>query len=161
MVGHKTSATKENEEIDDNDELSKEEEKIKTFYEQDFNDLMLHLKEKYPKELFDLDGIGKQLDLSKFSKDFFGKSIKTTSDISVDQNSNVDDVSVISYTNELKKPFERINSYYMLWKECRTLYGLETANKAVELNLAGDIYINDIKSSFLEFQHCCSLSNLT
>ncbi len=112
-------------------------------YEQDFNDLMLHLKEKYPRELFDLDGIGKQLDLSKFSKDFFGKSIKTTSDISVDQNSNVDDVSVISYTNELKKPFERINSYYMLWKECRTLYGLETANKAVELNLAGDIYIND------------------
>ena len=112
-------------------------------YEQDFNDLMLHLKEKYPKELFDLDGIGKQLDLSKFSKDFFGKSTKTTSDISVDQNSNVDDVSVISYTNELKKPFERINSYYMLWKECRTLYGLETANKAVELNLAGDIYIND------------------
>ena len=112
-------------------------------YEQDFNDLMLHLKEKYPKELFDLDGIGKQLDLSKFSKDFFGKLTKTTSDVSVDQNSNVDDVSVISYTNELKKPFERINSYYMLWKECRTLYGLETANKAVELNLAGDIYIND------------------
>ena len=50
-------------------------------YEQDFNDLMLHLKEKYPKELFDLDGIGKQLDLSKFSKDFFGKLTKTTSDI--------------------------------------------------------------------------------
>ena len=88
-------------------------------YDQDFNDLMLHLKEKYPKELFDLDGIGKQLDLSKFSKDFFGKLTKTTSDISVDQNSNVDDISVISYTNELKKPFERINSYYMLWKHLK------------------------------------------
>ena len=75
-------------------------------YEQEFNDLMLYLKEKYPKELFDLDGIGKQLDLSKFSKDFFGKSIKTTTDKSIDQNSNVDDISVISYTNELKKPFE-------------------------------------------------------
>lgn len=112
-------------------------------YEQEFNDLMLYLKEKYPKELFDLDGIGKQLDLSKFSKDFFGKSIKTTTDISVDQNSNVDDISVISYTNELKKPFERINSYYMMWKECKRLYGLKVANESVEKNLAGDIYIND------------------
>ena len=112
-------------------------------YEQDFNDLMLYLKEKYPRELFDLDGIGKQLDLSRFSKDFFGKSTKTTTDISVDQNSNVDDISVISYTNELKKPFERINSYYMMWKECKRLYGLEVANKAVEMNLSGDIYIND------------------
>ena len=69
-------------------------------HEQDFNDLMLYLKEKYPKELFDLDGIGKQLDLSKFSKDFFGKSTKTTTDISVDQNSNVDDITVINYKNK-------------------------------------------------------------
>ena len=101
-------------------------------YEQEFNDLMLYLKEKYPKELFDLDGIGKQLDLSKFSKDFFGKSIKTTTDISVDQNSNVDDISVISYTNEIKKPFERINSYYMMWKECKEISREEFNEKYLE-----------------------------
>lgn len=115
---------------------------IEISYEQEFNDLMMYLKGKYSKDLFDLDGIGKQLDLCKFSKDFFGTA-KVTTDVSVDQNSNVDDVSVISYSAELKKPFERINSYYMLWKECKALYGLAVANEIVESNLTGDIYIND------------------
>lgn len=116
---------------------------LKVTYEQEFDDLMMYLRGKYSEELFDLDGIGEQLDLSKFSKKFFSKATKTTADISVDQNSNVDDVSVISYTNELKKPFERINSYYMLWKEVKRLFGLQLANQIVEMNLTGDIYIND------------------
>lgn len=116
---------------------------IKVTYDQEFDDLLMYLKGKYPIELLNLDGIGKQLDLAKFSKDFFSSQIKTTADISVDQNSNVDDISVISYTNELKKPFERINSYYMIWKELKKQYGLLFANTVVEMNLTGDIYIND------------------
>lgn len=116
---------------------------LKISYEPKFDDLMMYLRGKYTDELFDLDGIGKQLDLAKFSKGFFSQTVKTASDISIDQNSNVDDVSVISYTNELKKPFEKINSYYMIWKECKSLYGLDVANQVVELNLVGDIYIND------------------
>lgn len=116
---------------------------LKVSYEQKFDDLMMYLRGKYSDELFNLDGIGTQLDLAKFSKDFFSQKVKTTTDISVDQNSNVDDVSVISYTNELKKPFEKINSYYMIWKECKSLFGLEFANQVVEKNLIGDIYIND------------------
>ena len=116
---------------------------LKVSYEQEFDDLMMYLRGKYPSELFDMDGIGAQLDLAKFSKGFFSKKVKTTTDISVDQNSNVDDVSVISYSTELKKPFEKINSYYMMWKESKALYGLGFANNIVEKNLTGDIYIND------------------
>jgi len=116
---------------------------LKVSYEQEFDDLMMYLRGKYPSELFDMDGIGSQLDLAKFSKGFFSKKVKTTTDISVDQNSNVDDVSVISYSTELKKPFEKINSYYMMWKESKALYGLGFANEVVEKNLVGDIYIND------------------
>ena len=116
---------------------------LKVSYEQEFDDLMMYLRGKYPSELFDMDGIGVQLDLAKFSKSFFSKKVKTTTDISVDQNSNVDDVSVISYSTELKKPFEKINSYYMMWKESKSLYGLGFANNIVERNLTGDIYIND------------------
>lgn len=112
-------------------------------YDEEFNELWMHLKEKYPKELFDIDGVGKQLDLNHFSKNFFSNSTTTTADASIDQNSNVDDISVISYTNELKKPYERLNSYYMLWKELKRLYGLNVANNIVELNISGVIYIND------------------
>jgi len=114
---------------------------FKVTYDQEFNDLFMYLKSKYPDRLFDLDGIGEQLDMSKFSKEFF--STKITADSSVDANANVDDNSVIAYVKELPKPFFRMNSYYMLWKELRRLYGKATANKLIEMNLSGDIYIND------------------
>ena len=44
---------------------------FKTSYDSDFDDLWMHLKSKYPKSMFDVDGVGKQLDMSAFSKNFF------------------------------------------------------------------------------------------
>ena len=102
----------------------------------------MYLKSKYPQKLFDLDGVGKQLDLAQFSKEFFNNKT-TVADVSVDSNSNVDDSSVIAYETELPKPFFRLNSYYLLWKYMRKLYGTEIANKVIEMQLTGDIYIND------------------
>lgn len=102
----------------------------------------MYLRSKYSQKIFNLEGIGKQTDMSVFSKDFF-KSNTTTADISVDSNSNVDDMSVIAYNVELPKPFFRLNSLYLTWKYMRALYGLEVANKAIEMQISGDIYIND------------------
>jgi ribonucleoside-triphosphate reductase (formate) len=114
---------------------------FKITYDQDFDDLWMHLKSKYPKKLFDVDGVGGQLDMSSFSRDFFTNNV--TADSSVDANANVDDNSVIAYVNEMPKPFFRMNSYYVLWKELKRLYGRLEANKVIEMQLAGDIYIND------------------
>ena len=114
---------------------------IKTTYDQDFDDLYMHLKSKYPQRLFDADGIGKQTDMSAFSKNFFASSV--TADASIDANANVDDVSVIAYETEINKPHLKLNSYYILWKELKRLYGLETANNTIESQLIGDIYIHD------------------
>lgn len=115
---------------------------IRTTYDPQFEDLIMHFRSKYPEKLFDLEGIGKQTDLSLFSKEFF--STKTTvADMSVDANSNVDDMSIIAYENELPKPFFRLNSLYLTWKYLRQLYDLEIANKAIEMQITGDIYIND------------------
>jgi len=110
-------------------------------FEQEFDDLMMYLKGKYSSKLFDMDGIGEQTDMCKFSKKFF--SVSTTADASIDANANVDDISVIAYGSELVKPFFRLNSYYMVWKELKRLYGLGIANEVVEKQLTGDIYIND------------------
>lgn len=117
-------------------------------YEKEFTDLWNHLKQKYPKELLDLDGVGKQLDMAWFSKNFFSQKGATTADVSVDENANVSDMSVVSYDAELAKPFERLNSYYMLWKYSRKYYGTEFANKVVEAQLTGDFYINDFHHFF-------------
>lgn len=115
---------------------------IKTTYDSEFEDLIMHLRSKYSSKLFDLEGIGEQTDLSLFSKKFFSTK-SNIADKSVDSNANVDDTSIIAYENELPKPFFRLNSLYLMWKYMRRLYNHQTANLAVEAQLTGDIYIND------------------
>ena len=44
---------------------------IKVSYDDDFDTLMMHLRAKYGKKLFDMDGIGRQMDMHQFSKEFF------------------------------------------------------------------------------------------
>lgn len=129
---------------------------FKTTYDESFDDLYMHLKAKYSQKLFDLDGIGKQLDMSDFSKNFFASNV--TADASIDANANVDDVSVIAYNTELPKPFFRMNSYYILWKELKRLYGHELANTVVEMNLVGDIYINDFHGIGAGMAYCFNYS---
>jgi len=116
----------------------------------------MHLKAKYPDKLFDLEGIGKQMDLSEFSRNFF--SSKVTSDSSIDANSNVDDTSIITYTVELPKPFFKLNSYYILWKELKRIYNLETANTIIEKQLVGDIYIHDFYGFGAGIPYCFNYS---
>ncbi len=119
---------------------------FKTSYEQEFDDLYMYLKSKYPKEVWNQEGIGEQTDLGKFSKKFFETEITTTADVSVDANSNVDDMTVVAYENELAKPSTRLNSLYLLWKYARKLYDTKVANDIVERELAGDYYINDMSN---------------
>jgi ribonucleoside-triphosphate reductase (formate) len=129
---------------------------INISYDQDFYDLIFYLKSKYPKRLFDLSGIGKQLDLSELSKEFFTNKT-SVSDISVDPNSNVDDRSVISYDREVSKPIFLLNSYYVLWKKMKQLYGIERANSVIEKQLTGAIYINDF-TGFASKPYCYNYS---
>ncbi len=111
-------------------------------WDTDFDTLMMHLWSKYGKELFTLDGIGEQMDLNKFSKNFFNSN-GPSADVSVDANANVVAKTGIEYNFELPKPLKRYNSYFLLWKELKKAYGLETANEIIESQITGDIYIND------------------
>jgi len=129
---------------------------LKVTYEQEFDDLMMYLKGKYNQKLFDLEGIGEQTDMSKFSKKFF--SSKTTADASIDANANVDSVDVIAYNTEMPKPFFKLNSYYILWKELKRLYGLGLANEIIEMQLSGDIYIHDFHGIAAGLPYCFNYS---
>jgi anaerobic ribonucleoside-triphosphate reductase len=129
---------------------------FKTTFEQEFDDLIMYLRGKYPKQLFDYEGIGEQTDMSKFSKKFF--SSPTTSDASIDANANVDDVSVIAYHSELPKPFFKYNSFYMLWKELKRNYSLSVANDIIERQIVGDIYINDFHGIGAGMPYCYNYS---
>lgn len=115
---------------------------FKVSWDEEFDTLMMHLWSKYGKELYTLDGIGEQMDINKFSQDFFNRST-TTADVSVDGNANVSQRTGIEYNFELPKPLRRYNSYFLLWKQLRKEFGLEFANRIIEAQLNGDVYIND------------------
>ncbi|MDD4804888.1 MAG: anaerobic ribonucleoside-triphosphate reductase, partial [Candidatus Pacebacteria bacterium] len=115
----------------------------------------MHLKAKYPDKLFDLEGIGKQTDMALFSKNFFS-NVETVADSSVDANSNVDDLTVVAYENELPKPFARLNSLYLFWKYGKQLFGQEFANTSIEKELTGEYYINDLSN--IQKPYCYNFS---
>ena len=126
-------------------------------YDNSFVALFSRLREKYGQGLFDLDGIGEQLDLNLFRQQFFSANV--TSDASVDANANVDDTSVIAYDAEFPKPFSRLDSYYKLWEELKNLFSEEEANKIIEHQLIGDIYINDFHGIASGKPYCFNYSS--
>lgn len=117
---------------------------IEVSYDKEFAELLDNLRSKYGAEIFEIEGIGSQLDLNKFSREFF--STKVCADTSIDANANVGDSSIVSYSVELAKPYEKLNSLYLLWKEMRKLYHTDVANKLIEMHISGDIYIHDLHS---------------
>jgi len=115
---------------------------LKVSWDQEFGDLMMHLMGKYGRKMFSMNGIGEQLDLNDFAKKFF-KNTTTTADVSVDGNANVTSKSVIDFNFEFQKPLQKYNSHFLLWKSLREDYGLLVANEIIEMQISGDIYIND------------------
>lgn len=113
---------------------------LKQTFDKEFCQLMHNLIARYP-DIAELEGLGSKLDMCVFSKDFFSAS--TTADASIDANANVTDTSNIAYQIELPKPFFKLNSYYMLWKQLRKDTLPATADRLIELQFLGDIYIND------------------
>ncbi len=125
-------------------------------YPQEFKDLLRKAQKKYGVDLLDFDGIGHQLDVNSFSKKFFSKDVTSTADISVDANSNVEDVTLLQYNTELSKPVQRLNSYFLLWKYAKELFSSEVAEEMILAQLSKEIYINDFHT--LQNAYCFNFS---
>lgn len=129
---------------------------IEFSYDKEFCDLISLLKEKYGEKLFELDGIGKkQLDVNAFSRQFYNNRT-TTADVSIDANSNISQMDIITYSTEMPKPFFKLNSYYIMWKKIRQLYNTEEANKILTMQIKGDIYIHDAWN--FQMAYCWNMS---
>lgn len=131
--------------------------KINHSFNPKFTALWECLQEKYPESIFRLDGESEsQLDSVTFSENFFGT--KTTADVSVDPNANINGNSSIVYAMESDKPSKRLQSLYMLWERIKLQYGINLANEIVELQISGDIYINDLHGIASGFPYCFNYS---
>ena len=124
-------------------------------YDAKFESILEGIESDCGTEIFDIEGIGKQLDISEYGRKFFSNS-KNIADDSVDANANVDDVTVVAYENESVKPLFRLNSLYLLWKELTKLYGEQFAQEVVESQILGDVYINDL--SGVQKPYCYNFS---
>lgn len=128
-------------------------------FQPEFKECLAEIERKYGFELFNISGIGKQLDVNQFAKDFFGRKTNTA-DVSVDANSNVSLKNTIIFDQEMAKPLKLIYSYYRMWKGLKKKYGLEYANEAVRKQLTGEIYINDFHGFASNLYYCYNYSTL-
>jgi ribonucleoside-triphosphate reductase len=125
----------------------------------DYHFVMLldKLEKKYGSEMFELEGISrKQLDIAKFTNKFL--ETKTTSDISIDGNANVDDMSILSWNYEMPKPLAKLNALYHLWKDALRKHGIKRANKFIELEISGAIRIHDLHGWLMPYCWAASLA---
>lgn len=129
---------------------------IKLSYDENFTELLSDLKVKYGQKIFELEGIGSQLDISEFSRNFFSKSI--ASDSSIDENANVSSNCVITYKKEASKPLYKLNSLYILWKILRRDYGTAKANEIIEMQINGQLYLHD--AWMVQMPYCFNYSCL-
>lgn len=117
-------------------------------YDEGFCSLLERLRSAYPAELFRLEGIHPdQLDINAVSRDYFKTSDRkgsATADHSIDPNANVSGRDVITFNYEVPKSLMKLNSLYNLWKTMKDLYGRDDADRAIEHEINGTVYINDV-----------------
>ena len=117
-------------------------------YDEGFCSLLERLRSAYPAEHFRLEGIHPdQLDINAVSRDYFKTSDRkgsATADHSIDPNANVSGRDVITFNYEVPKSLMKLNSLYNLWKTMKDLYGRDDADQAIEHEINGTLYINDV-----------------
>lgn len=124
---------------------------IKQSYDEEFEHLLLDLKDKYPKTIFQLEGIdSSQLDITQYSKNYFIKT-KNVADITIDQNANVQIKNVATYKSEMHKGVNKLNSLFVLWRTAKKIFGTRYANKLIEEEIIKDINIQDSTNIYLPY----------
>lgn len=127
-------------------------------YQEDFRDIMLSMLKKYGVTLFNLSGIGEQLDMNKAIKKMAGAT--SVSNGSVDANANAGYTTAITIMHEIAKPSALMQSYYRLWKWLKKNRSLEVANKFVEAQITGAFYVNDMHYISYPMPYCYNHSCL-
>lgn len=118
------------------------------------------LQEKYGEEFAKLNG----LDDSKLSfTDFINNFIDSdnVANASVDPNANVGHKDIVSLTNEMAKPHQKLLAYNKIYYEIQKKYGFKTANEWLESEWNRALYMHDAhSSSFVSYCFAYDLKDL-
>ncbi|MDI3473059.1 MAG: hypothetical protein PWQ20_373 [Thermotogaceae bacterium] len=131
---------------------------ISISYERSFSNLMEILRRKYGEAIFDLEEIGKNLDIKEFTESFLKSNI---SDSPVDANANVRSKHIGTYFVNLPKAYTRLHSIYAIWKKLLDLFDKKTADEFVESQINGAIYVHDLHhSAYMPYCYAYSLEKI-
>lgn len=128
-------------------------------YQEEFRAVMCEMLDKFGEEIFNLSGIGEQLDINQAMKKMANAS--SVANGSIDSNANAGGTTAVTIASEFAKPHALIQSYYRLWKWLKKNRGLDIANKFVEAQLSGKIYVNDMHYISYPAPYCYNHSCLT
>lgn len=127
-------------------------------YLPEYREFMYSLLDKYGVEMFNLSGIGEQLDMNEAIKRMANSN--SVANGSIDANANAGSTTAITIMHEIAKPAALMQSYYRIWKWLKKNRSLETANKFVEAQLTGAFYVNDMHYISYPMPYCYNHSCL-
>ena len=128
-------------------------------YQPEFQQIMDSMLDKYGLEIFNLSGIGEQLDMNQAIKKM--ANANSVSNGSIDANANAGYTTAITIMHEIAKPAALLQSYYRLWKWLKKNRSLEVANKFVESQITGAFYVNDMHYISYPMSYCYNHSCLS
>ena len=128
-------------------------------YQEEFRAVMCEMLDKFGEEIFNLSGIGEQLDINQAMKKMVNAS--SVANGSIDSNANAGGTTAVTIASAFAKPHALSQSYYRLWKWLKKNRGLDIANEFVEAQLSGKIYVNDMHYISYPISYCFNHSCLT
>lgn len=127
-------------------------------YQPEYRDFMYSMLDKYGVEMFNLSGIGTQLDMNGAIKRM--ANANSVANGSIDANANAGGTTAITIMHEIAKPAALMQSYYRIWKWLKKNRSLEVANQFVEAQLTGAFYVNDMHYISYPMPYCYNHSCL-
>ena len=130
--------------------------KLEIQLDKDFENEFNRLKEIYPNEMFELEGLTEdKLDPTRFFKAFIHSD--NVANASIDDNSNVNDININIMLNESDKPFKKLLAFNKVFIELKESFDLQTASKWLSEQISGSLYSHD-PNLFSYFPYCYAFS---
>lgn len=124
-------------------------------FDRDFINCLNRLHRQYGDDVFEVLGIAnRNLDIARFSEEFFNKATANVADVSVDDNANVSEKNISHYESESTKALQKLNSLATMYLWVKKCFSKKDADVALEKVLNGELFIND--STKWNFPYCFS-----
>lgn len=121
---------------------------IKLNLDSDFVEEFNLLKEKYGERFLELNGFSeKQLNFTGFIDNFVDTD--TVADATIDGNANSSTKDIVTMLSDMKKPHTKLLSFNKIFYEMKKKYGLKQAQKWMEDEWNGKLYLHDFHNASL------------